>query len=249
MEDFENKKEEVVTCLTIRQISAWVYAFSKGNNIYDTIKIIYGAKYCQNEKEEIEKILSKYSNLIKDKRIDLNLPNGFLFSNCYPTKQLTEAVKSMHFSFTNSRHVLLTGEEGNGTTQLAIWFSEWYIKKYCDKEKENISDYIYYSYCTEQTSIYDLIGKQKPTNESGIGKTLIRWEDGFLVKGLLNGGVVILDNIDKCPATVLERLNSLLDKKYDNCNKQGKMKEQFIVNEKPKNNSIDIDENFRLICI
>ena len=52
MEDFENKKEEVVTCLTIRQISACVYAFSKGNNIYDTIKIIYGANIAKMKKKK-----------------------------------------------------------------------------------------------------------------------------------------------------------------------------------------------------
>ena len=254
MEEFENKKEESITCLTVRQIAASVDAFTKNNNIYNTVLILYGAKYREEEKEKIKTILKKYSNLIKDEKKDLDLPTNFNFYNCYPTKQLIEAVKSMEFSFSNTRNILLNGEEGNGTTQLAIWFSEWYIKEYCKKEK--YKDYIFYSYCTEQTSIYDLIGKQKPNDKLDLGKTLIQWEDGFLIKGIKKGGVVILDNIDKCPTTVLERLNSLFDKKYDdssdsnqNNNNEKINKEKFIVNENPEKKEIDIDSNFRLICI
>jgi len=253
MEEFENQKEESITCITVRQIAASVDAFTKNNNIYNTVMILYGAKYKHEEREKIRIILRKYPSLIEDYKLDLSLPINFLTPNCYPTTQLIEAVKSMQFSFSNSRNVLLTGEEGNGTTQLAFWFSEWYLRECCNKENEK--KFIFYSFCTEQTSIYDLIGKQKPNEKSGLGKALIQWEDGFLLKGIEKGGVVILDNVDKCPSTVLERLNSLLDKKYDNLNSnQNKnnsknIKDQFIVNENPEKKEIDIDPNFRLICI
>ena len=253
MEEYENQKEEITICFTVRQIAASVYAFSENNNIYNTIMILYGAKYKNKEREEIKKILNNFPNLIKDYKEDLTLPKGFLHDSCYENKQLTQAVKSMEFSFNNFRNILLMGDEGDGITQLSLWFSEWYIREKC--KEENVHDLIFYSYCTEQTSIYDLIGKQRPTNESGLGKSLIQWQDGFLIKGIEKGGVVILDNIDHCPSTVLERLNSLLDKKYDTLNKQNInkkesiSKEKFIVNENPSKNEIDINPNFRLICI
>ena len=254
MEEYENRKEEITTCLTVRQIAASVYAFSEKNNIYNTIMILYGAKYKNEEREEIKKIINqpKYKNLTKDYSENLNLPKGFLNPNIFNNKRLAETVKSMEFSFNNSRNVLLIGDEGDGTTQLALWFSEWYIREKI-KEKD-IKDFIFYSYCTEQTSIYDLIGKQRPTNESGLGKPLIQWQNGFLIKGIEKGGVIILDNIDQCPSTVLERLNSLLDKRYDTLNRRKEKRdnfpqEKFIVNENPSKSEININPNFRLICI
>ena len=43
----------------------------------------------------------------------------------------------------------------------------------------------------------------------------MKWEDGLLVLSIINGKCCVLDNIEEAPATITERLNSLLDKKLD----------------------------------
>ena len=103
MEEYENKKEEVTTCFTIRQIAASVYAFSEKYNIYNTIMILYGANYKKNEREYLKKILNKSmcKHLTKYFKEDLNLPKGFLNSNIFINKSLIETIKSIEFSFNN----------------------------------------------------------------------------------------------------------------------------------------------------
>ena len=58
-----------------------------------------------------------------------------------------------------------------------------------------------------------------------------------------NGGVVVLDALDQASATVTERLNGLLDQKYDDTEKA-----KFDVPENPQKPEIIIHKNFRLVC-
>ena len=150
---------------------------------------------------------------------------------------LLKAIKYIKFSLDNNRHIIISGNEGSGKTQLALWFAEWYIK-----EKKLDKSNIFYCLCTEELKCSDLIGKYCPTNKNEPGKELIEWNSGFLLKAIENGGIVILDDIDQSSSTVSERLNSLLDKKYD-------INEYFNVPENPKKSEIIINSNFRLICI
>ena len=59
----------------------------------------------------------------------------------------------------------------------------------------------------------DLIRKQSSTNDTSPEKELM--EKWIFIYVNENGGVVVLDALDQASATVTERLNGLLDQKYD----------------------------------
>ena len=61
--------------------------------------------------------------------------------------------------------MIISGNEGTGKTQLALWFAEWYIKEK-NIEKSNI----FYCLCTEELKCSDLIGRQILTNNNYPGK-------------------------------------------------------------------------------
>ena len=232
---YEEIKDEVL-CFTVREISASIKAFSEGKNIFDTIMTIYGARYQRPLREKLEKLLRSYSSFQNLQSGELTIPKNF--PNCFKNKAILEAIRAIKFSLDNNRHVIISGKEGSGKTQLALWFSEWY-----SKERNINKDNIFYCLCTEELKCSDLIGRQSPTNSSDSGKELIEWKKGFLSNAIENGGIVILDALDQASAAVSERLNRLLDHKHDETEKA-----KFEVPENPQKPEIDIHLNFRLIC-
>ena len=231
----EDIKDDV-QCFTVREIAASVKAFSEGTNIYDTVMTIYGARYQKSLKEKLEKLLKSYPSFAAIPPDELTIPSNF--PDCFRNKSLLEAIKSIKFSLDNNRHVIISGNEGSGKTQLALWFAEWY-----SKEKDIKKSNIFYCLCTEELKCPDLIGRQSPTNSSDPGKELIEWKNGFLSRAIEDGGVVVLDALDQASATVTERLNGLLDQKYDDTEKA-----KFDVPENPQKPEIIIHKNFRLVC-
>ena len=226
-----------VQCFTIREIAACVKAFSEKENLIDTVMTIYGARYTKKLREKLNKLLTSYNSFKNIKPNRLVKPDNF--PNCFINDSLLTAIKSIKFSIDNNRSVIISGEEDNGKTQLALWFGEWYIK-----EKNLDKSNIFYCLCTDELKCQDLIGKQIPTNCSETGEELISWKNGFLSNAIEKGGIVILDALDQAPSTVTERINGLLDKKYD---KTENIK--FDIPENPQKVSINIHPNFRLICI
>ena len=103
------------------------------------------------------------------------------------------------------------GNQGVGKTQLSLWIANKYDMINNIDLDENGNKDIYLCICNEMLKCSDLIGKQKPVdNFNNSDGKLIEWEDGFVVKGVLKGKCIILDNIEKALPTVTERLNSLL---------------------------------------
>ena len=231
----EDIKDDV-QCFTVREIAASVKAFSEGMNLFDTIMTIYGARYQKNLKQKLIELLRKYDSFKDIQSEEFKIPNNF--PNCFQNKSFLEAVKSIKFSIDNDRHVIISGIDGTGKTQLALWFAEWF-----GKEKQINKSNIFYCLCTDELKCSDLIGRQSPTNNIEPGKELIKWKNGFLSTAIENGGVVILDAIDQASATVTERINGLLDKKYDDTEEP-----KFDVPENPQKPEIFINKNFRLIC-
>ena len=225
-----------VQCFTVREIAASVKAFSEGMNLYDTIMTIYGARYQKSLKDKLSKMLRFYDSFKDIQPEKLIIPSNF--PKCYQNTSLLQAIKSIKFSLDNNRHVIISGNEGTGKTQLALWFAEWY-----GKERNIKKSNIFYCLCTEELKCPDLIGRQSPTNSSDPGRELIEWKNGFLSVAIENGGVVVLDALDQATATVTERLNGLLDQKYDDTEKA-----KFDVPENPQKPEILIDKNFRLVC-
>ena len=116
-----------IQCFTIREIAASVKAFSEGNNELDTIMTIYGARYQKKQKEKLIKLLKSYNsfkNLVPD---EIKIPKNF--PECFQNDSLLKAIKYIKFSIDNNRHIIISGNEGSGKTQLAFWFAEWYIKE------------------------------------------------------------------------------------------------------------------------
>ena len=230
-----------IQCFTIREIAATIKALSPDEerdknktidvDIYHTIMNIYGARYPKQKKNELEKIFKKYDsfkNLVPSK---LKIPYGF---DCwfFENKVIIEVINSVLFSLENQRHVIITGKEGNGKTQIAKWISEyWNQKKIKNKDNnENEDDYEYFCVCTENITCWDIIGRQEISE--GMDEKLIEWKSGFLLNAIIEGKCAVLDSLEEAPSTVTERLNSLLDKKYD-----GKSQQNFNVYENPKKKS------------
>ena len=223
-------------CFTVREIAASVKAFSKGMNIYDTIMTIYGARYTKELKEKLNDLLRKYDSFKNIQPDVLNLPENF--PNCFQNRSILQAIKSIKFALNNNRHIIISGNEGSGKTQLALWVAEWYIGQN-NLDKSNI----FYCLCTEELKCPDLIGRQSPTNKSEPGEELIEWTKGFLSNAVENGGIVVLDDLNQATTTVTERLNGLLDQKCDET-KEAK----FDIPENPQEPEIVINPKFRLIC-
>ena len=60
-------------------------------------------------------------------------------------------------------------------------------------------------------------------NLNKLDKSIIEWKEGFLTKSIKEGNIVLLDNLQEASSKVTERLNCLLDFKYDeNTNKGAK---------------------------
>ena len=200
--------------------------------------IIYGARYPKQKKNELENVFKKYESFKLLSNSKPEIPNNF--PNFYKNETINQAIYSILFSLQNERNVIITGKEGNGKTQLAKWISEYWNNK--NNEKENDDD-IYFCVCTENLTCRDIIGGQYIKNLDGkeIGEELIEWKSGFLLNAIEKGKCCILDSLEEAPSTITERLNGLLDKKYNN------EKQYFNLYENPKKKKIEIHENFRLI--
>ena len=235
--EWSNKKEIQVylQCFTIREIAATVRALSEKESIYDTIMTIYGARYDKNRKELLKNELKKYPRLINDTQ-KTELPD---FPGCYINDSLITTVKSALFSLKNGRNIILMGKEGCGKTQVAHWISEYYNSKIKDNENDQQS---FFCVCTEEIKVADLVGHQAPSRISDGTSELIKWQDGFLTKAIKLGKCCVLDSLDEAPSTVTERLNNLLDQKYD------KQKKFFEIPENSDNPRVPIKDSFRILA-
>ena len=150
----ENKVDEL-QCFTIREIAATLKALSNKDNKlkpYEIIMIIYGARYDEKGRNELSNVLDQYEYLKTDKS-ELIIPENF--PEYFKNESIERVIRSILFSLENNRHVIITGKGGNGKTQLAKWFAQ-----YWNKERQNKKD-DYFCICTKNITCWDLIGRQK----------------------------------------------------------------------------------------
>ena len=139
----------------------------------------------------------------------------------------------------NKRNVIIVGNDESGLTQVAEWCSLYFNKEIKSKKINNS----FICFCTKNLEYTDLIGTQKISDSSGDDNELIKFEPRFLYNAIEEGNCFVLDCINEAPSRVIERLNGLLDKK------NSKKEEKFEVRENTANPEININRDFRIICI
>ena len=225
-----------VQCFTIREIEGIIRALTQNKNMYDIIMTIYGARYQKVIKNKLKEQLEKYKTLKYLKPSPLSLPEEF--PHCFSNDNLCETVSSVLFSLRNERHSLIIGEDESGITQVARWCADCFNKMINNENQDS-----YLCLCTKNLQFSDLIGKNKLCLKSDISKSneFLKFKDGFLVKAIEEGRIVILDCINETNPKIIERLNFLLDKKNN------VEEEYFDLPENTEKIRIHIHKNFRLI--
>ena len=238
----ESIEKNDVVYYTLREINLFIQALTdKDNQLtpYEIILIIYGSKFSENNLIKLKNILKTFKSFKDINENEENLTqNEIEFENCQINKSLLRAVKSIDFAFKYGKNVIILGKQGVGKTQLGLWMANKYDKKNGLKDED-----IYICICNEILKCSDLIGKFKPVDDftNSIGE-LIKWQNGFVVEGILKGKCIILDNIEKALPTVTERLNNLLDANYFY------KEEYFEIPENPLVKKIEIKKNFRILA-
>ena len=148
-------------------------------------------------------------------------------------------LESALFSLEKRRNIIIVGEQGIGKSYTARKI----VKIFNEINGNNYCHFI----CTEDTKCSDLIGYQAPAKNDK-RNDILHCEDGFLTKAIEKGNIVILDNLQEANSTVTERLNGLLDIKYDEDKKKGTTK-KFDIPENPLKASIEINKDFRIIGV
>ena len=248
--DFHNKwaSNEMVkndfVCFTIREITASIKAYIDGGkkDAFQTVKVIYASRYKKKEKNELLNLLGKYEsfkdgwNKYKNNKSIFKIPDN-LKNNIYENEIIKEVFESCIFSLNKGRNIIIIGEDGLGKSQIAKWVAEMH--------NGNNNNYVHFI-CTEETKCSDLIGYHSPKKEEERdNENILEWKEGFLTDSIKNGKIVILDNLQEANSIVTERLNSLLDFKYD----KNIMERKFDIPENPLENSIIIHKNFRIIGV
>ena len=228
-----------IQCFTIREISNTVKALSKGEPVFDTIMNIYGARYEKDKQEVLEKLLKKNYPCFGESK-DTKFKYFDDFHDCFKSKNLSKAFKSILSSFENDRHVIVVSKGGNGVTFIARLFAIWYKNKYLKSSLASSEEYFFS--CTSDTQCSDLIGKQRPSkdlNSSMDNNQLIQWIDGFLIRAISEGQVAVVDNIDEAQPTITERFNSLMDREIGS---------KFETPENANQRFVYIQKGFHLLC-
>ena len=232
----ENESQNDIQCFTIREIESIIECLSNKEDLYNTIMTIYGGRFKQNKKDELEKKMKNYATLKNLKNSSNNLPEDF--PKCFINDALIQTVQGVLLALRNKRNVIIVGGDETGLTQIAQWCSEYFNKF---KKGEEIEE-SYVCFCTKNLECTDLIGTQKISDSSGDDNELIKFEPRFLYNAILEGNCVVLDSINEAPSRVIERLNGLLDKK------NSKKEQKFEVPENTAEPEINIHEDFRIIC-
>ena len=242
----QDERKEEIACFTIREIAATVKAYiDEGKkNPFQIIKVIYASRYQSDVKQKLLKFLGSFDSFKKDYEDNsgskYKIPKTM--KGFYENDILKDVLESSLFSLEKRRNIIIVGEFGIGKSHIAREIAKIFNSK---NGKEESS--FYHFICTEETKCSDLIGGQTP--EGSEGKNIyMEWKDGFLTKAIEKGEIVIMDNLQEANSTITERLNGLLDIKYDEGKKKGEAK-KFDIPENPLKNSIEIHKDFRIIGI
>ena len=256
--------QDDVACLVIRDILATLHIILEGEEPTETIMNIYGARYIESIKKEMEKVLFKYESFKKYETNNEEILKNFS-KDCFVNKNTLELISTCIFSLKHGRHPIIAGNNGTGKKMLACKLADYFNEFIADKtidinksnndsyshintsfaisemgKKEKIEETMYIVYCTKSSKVEDLMGKPKVSSDKN--EDLIQWQNGPLIKAVKYGKPLILIGIHELQSSVLEYMNDLLDRKYDG-------KQRYLNNpNNPNEPTILIHKNFRLIC-
>ena len=113
--------------------------------------------------------------------------------------QLWRLMSSAVKSSDSQEPVLVVGPEGCGKTRA--------IHALASVLHQDVED----CFLTPESEPTDLVGQQLPSDLAGPGVSRIQWTDGAATKAYKYGRWLLLDNMAQAEASVLERLNPLLE--------------------------------------
>lgn len=152
-------------CFTIRDLSSTIISLKKIGP-YEAIATFYGSRYEKKEKEIMKKIIFNVLSELCEKKIIPELPKKEIipdlpkdFPKCYHSLSVKRAFYYSKIAFENGRHIIITGKQGDGLTQIAKWIAE-----YNSKNKQNFC-FVF----TPETSVSDLLGKFIPNSKIDSG--------------------------------------------------------------------------------
>ena len=81
-----------------------------------------------------------------------------------------------------------------------------------------------------------IVSETNKDEDSETKENNIELKEGFLIKAIRKGNIIILDNLHEANFIIIERLNELLDSS-----------DNFYILENPLENNIEINDKFRII--
>ena len=112
------------------------------------------------------------------------------------TERVRDTWDLLDFVMPLGRPVLLVGKCGSGSSHAALGYAAVRTGRH------------YLCHVTSETLVGGLIGQNVPCFD---GKEVTRWVDGPVTEAMVEGRWLILDDLPSASATVLERLNSVLE--------------------------------------
>ena len=216
-------------CFTIRDLNSTITSL-KEIKPFEAILSFYGSRYEKNEREIMKKMIFDNFKDLYQEEIIFDLPENFPKS--YHSLSVKRAFYYSKIAFDNGRHIIITGKQGDGLTQIAKWIAE-----YNSKDKKNFC-FVF----TPETSVSDLLGKYIPNSQIDSGAQLIEWKDGPLTNGIKNGFSGVFINIDVAQSKVIERLNPIIEPKEFDEVKYMNLQENANINQQ-----IEIHKDFHFI--
>eukprot|EP01060_Flectonema_neradi_P031648 TRINITY_DN4860_c0_g1_i16.p1 TRINITY_DN4860_c0_g1~~TRINITY_DN4860_c0_g1_i16.p1 ORF type:complete len:3716 (+),score=852.66 TRINITY_DN4860_c0_g1_i16:125-11272(+) len=143
------------------------------------------------------------------------------------TKRLLNLWKQLDFVMELRRPVLVVGESGSGVSAAVLGYAAFRAKEF------------YLCHVTCETSTGNLMGQNMPCDNEERKSTgsIHKWIDGPATAAIDQGKWLLLDDLPAATATVLERLNSLLEENPSLC-----------VPERTNGSTITGSDDFRVIA-
>lgn len=235
--DIQKQEKNEIHVFTIREIASTIQSILNGYTPYESIIYHYVSRYEKNKFVEIKKLIEK--SKIKEDYSENHQLNATKYNNklYYLSSELDNVFKCAWSILRDYHPILLVGPDGCGKTSIARW-----IGQLIPIQNDQLNQTRLFV-CNQEMTISDIIGRYMPVKNTKFGddQSPIRWINGPIIDAIQKGEILVLDQIDTAPSTILERLNSL----YDG---MGSPDFIFTVQENPEESEVLVHQSFRIIA-